>query len=156
MRCRTEGREVAGVPMGWGWGQRGAALKGCRKGIPTPLWELGGLSPLQGLALCRWLLCPPQPCTYLLCFTGDHCQVGAHPSAVLLTLSQGHQVSRQVVAALLKAFPALRAARPALPCAGRDHRVNANKERDGDCKDPCSPATTPMVFHRFACQKGLQ
>ena len=74
MRCRTEQTEAAGVPMGWGSWQRGAGAEGMQKGHPpSPAGQGGALSPLQGLALCLWLLCPSlspaRTCSSLLLIT---------------------------------------------------------------------------------------
>ena len=59
MRCRTEGREVAWVPMGWGWGRGETVLKGCRKGIPTRLWELRGSESPPGPGTVSLAAVPP-------------------------------------------------------------------------------------------------
>lgn len=53
----------------------------------------------------------------LLCLAVDHHQLGAHPSAVLLTLSTVHPIKGQEIAASLKPSPALWAAGPASVCA---------------------------------------
>lgn len=67
--------------------------------------------------LCIWISFYLLREEILLCLAVDHHQLGAHPSAVLLTLSPVHLISGQEIAASLKPSPALWAACPASVCA---------------------------------------